>query len=231
MGLFDKKYCCICGEKIGMLGNRKLADGDMCKNCASRLSPWFTERKQSTKAEILEQLAYRDANMQAVNAFHVTDSFGNNTVVYVDEGARKFMVTNSNNFRANNPDVIDFSQVVDVRMDIHEREQELTFRSSEGQQVPYNPPQFSYTYDFKFEIYLDHPFIHEMRFQLCKSVKVEPNAMDLRKLQQSTGVARNAKVNAFLSRAIKMDPRKEDDYCRAEDDCNALYDLFERMRR
>lgn len=26
MGLFDKKFCDICGEKIGLLGNRKLAD-------------------------------------------------------------------------------------------------------------------------------------------------------------------------------------------------------------
>lgn len=28
MGLFDKKYCDICGEKIGLLGNRKLDDGN-----------------------------------------------------------------------------------------------------------------------------------------------------------------------------------------------------------
>ena len=28
MGLFDKKICDICGEKIGLLGNRKLDDGD-----------------------------------------------------------------------------------------------------------------------------------------------------------------------------------------------------------
>ena len=28
MGLFDKKYCDICGEKIGLLGNRKLEDGN-----------------------------------------------------------------------------------------------------------------------------------------------------------------------------------------------------------
>ena len=27
MGLFDKKICDICGEKIGLLGNRKLDDG------------------------------------------------------------------------------------------------------------------------------------------------------------------------------------------------------------
>ena len=29
MGLFDKKYCSICGEKIGFLGNRKLEDGSV----------------------------------------------------------------------------------------------------------------------------------------------------------------------------------------------------------
>ena len=54
MGLFDKKYCDICGEKIGLLGNRKLEDGNMCKDCASLLSPWFSDRKQSTVEEIKE---------------------------------------------------------------------------------------------------------------------------------------------------------------------------------
>ena len=34
MGFFDKKYCDICGEKIGLLGNRKLEDGNLCKECA-----------------------------------------------------------------------------------------------------------------------------------------------------------------------------------------------------
>ena len=56
MGLFDKKYCDICGEKIGLLGSRKLSDGNLCKDRAAKLSPWFTERKQSTVEEIREQL-------------------------------------------------------------------------------------------------------------------------------------------------------------------------------
>lgn len=51
MGLFDKKNCDICGEKIGLLGNRKLDDGNLCKNCASKLSPWFEERRHSTVEE------------------------------------------------------------------------------------------------------------------------------------------------------------------------------------
>ena len=36
MGLFDKKVCDICGEKIGLLGNRKLDDGNLCKDCAKK---------------------------------------------------------------------------------------------------------------------------------------------------------------------------------------------------
>ena len=48
MGLFDKKVCDICGEKIGLLGNRKLDDGNLCKDCAKKLSPWFEERRHST---------------------------------------------------------------------------------------------------------------------------------------------------------------------------------------
>ena len=52
MGLFDKKYCDICGEKIGLLGNRKLENGNLCKNCAKKLSPWFSDRRNSTVEEI-----------------------------------------------------------------------------------------------------------------------------------------------------------------------------------
>ena len=39
MGLFDKKYCDICGEKIGLLGNRKLEDGNLCKNWSPNIKP------------------------------------------------------------------------------------------------------------------------------------------------------------------------------------------------
>ena len=37
MGLFDRKYCSVCGEKIGLLGNRKLEDGNLCKSCAGKV--------------------------------------------------------------------------------------------------------------------------------------------------------------------------------------------------
>ena len=68
MGLFDKKYCDICGEKIGLLGNRKLENGNLCKNCAKILSPWFSDRRNSTVEEIKEHLAYREANQEKVQS-------------------------------------------------------------------------------------------------------------------------------------------------------------------
>ena len=54
--LFEKKQCSICGSDIGLLGNRKLEDGNCCKACAAKLSPWFSERRQSTVEDIKAQL-------------------------------------------------------------------------------------------------------------------------------------------------------------------------------
>ena len=36
--IFEKKSCDICGGEIGLLGNRKLEDGNLCKECAKKLS-------------------------------------------------------------------------------------------------------------------------------------------------------------------------------------------------
>ena len=91
--LFDKKECSICGGEIGLLGNRKLEDGNMCKNCAAKLSPWFSDRRQSTVDEIKEQLDYREANQEKVASFRITRTLGERTKVLLDEDAGLFMVT------------------------------------------------------------------------------------------------------------------------------------------
>ena len=57
MGLFDvfkKKDCEICGKEVGLLGYKKLQDGEICKDCVKLLSPWFEERRESTVAQIKE---------------------------------------------------------------------------------------------------------------------------------------------------------------------------------
>ena len=100
MGLFDKlfekKICAICGNEIKLLGNRKLEDGNMCKNCAEKLSPWFSDRRSSTVAEIKEQLAYREKNLETVKEFRVTRTIGGDDVkILLDEPARRFVVTSA----------------------------------------------------------------------------------------------------------------------------------------
>ena len=125
MGLFDKKYCDICGEKIGLLGNRKLSDGNLCKDCAAKLSPWFTERKQSTVEEIREQLRLREENRQKLADFHPTRTIGVDTKVYVDEPGKTFIVTGAQDIMKANPNLIRMDQVADCQMDIRHTRTEL----------------------------------------------------------------------------------------------------------
>ena len=117
MGLFDKKYCDICGEKIGLFGNRKLEDGNLCKDCAAKLSPWFSERRSSTIAEIKEQLAYREANKEKVAAFEPVTTLGYGTKVMVDEGKGLFLITSASNWREANPDVLALTDVTGCKLE------------------------------------------------------------------------------------------------------------------
>ena len=111
MGLFDAKYCSICAAKIGLLGGRKLSDGILCKECAKKLSPLFSERRSSTVDQIREQLDYREANKAAVAAFKPTKLFELNRYLFVDEENGTFLVNYRKDFAGDNPDVIKLSQI------------------------------------------------------------------------------------------------------------------------
>ena len=166
MGLFDKKYCDVCGDKIGLLGNRKLADGNLCKNCAKKLSPWFDERRHSTVEQIKNQLAYREENRAQAAAFHKSRVIGNGRVkVYLDEAARKFAVTSASNFAEDNPDILDFSQAIGIELNIDEHRDEL-YRMEDGNSESYNPPRYEYSYDFEVTIRVNHPYFDDMKFEL-----------------------------------------------------------------
>lgn len=175
MGLFDKKYCDICGEKIGLLGNRKLENGNLCKNCAKKLSPWFSDRRSSTVEEIKQQLDYREENRQKVAAFHTTRTLGTNTKVLLDEDAGKFMVTRARDLQEANPDVLDFADVTGCNLDIDESRSELKREDKDGKEISYNPPRYEYAYDFYITIFVNNPYFDEIRFQLnSSSVDITP---------------------------------------------------------
>ncbi|MBQ1311883.1 MAG: DUF4428 domain-containing protein [Blautia sp.] len=175
MGLFDKKYCDVCGEKIGLFGNKKLEDANLCKNCEKKLSPWFTGRRHTSLEEIKEQLAYREENLQEVKNFHTTQVLGKRTRVILDEDAGKFMVTSSHNLEEANPDVLSFSQVTGVDISVDENRSELYRKDSEGKNVSYNPPRYEYTYRFQALIRVNHPYFDEMKFPLNdSSIEITP---------------------------------------------------------
>ena len=181
MGLFDKKYCDICGEKIGLLGNRKLEDGNLCKDCAKKLSPWFSDRRRSTVEDIKGQLAYREENREKAAQFRTTRSFGEDRKVLLDEEHRWFTVTRARDLAEANPDILDFDAITGCRMDIDESRTELTRKDADGKDVSYIPPRYEYSYDFFLVISVRHPYFDEMRFSLnSSSVYYEPQKLPQR---------------------------------------------------
>ena len=166
MGLFDKKYCSICGEKIGLFGNRKLDDGNLCKNCAAKLSPWFSERRSSTVEQIRQQLEYREANKEVVAAFHTTRVLGDRYTVYLDEDAKKFMVTSSSSLQNANPDVLDFADVTGCSNRVSESKSEIMREMPDGKKESYVPKRYKYDYDFFVTINVNNPYFSEMEFQI-----------------------------------------------------------------
>jgi len=165
MGLFDKKFCDICGDKIGLLGNRKLADGNLCKECASKLSPFFSERKQSTVEEIKAQLAYREDNKTAVEQFQVSKVFGKSYFILIDEAAGNFMANHRKDYRNDNPDVISMSAILGIDVETNEDRRELTHEDKDGHNVSYTPPRYEYSYDVTMTISVNHPYFSEISFK------------------------------------------------------------------
>ena len=171
------------------MGNRKLEDGNMCKECASKLSPWFSERRHSTKAEIAQQLAYREENKNAVRNFTTTKSIGNYMKLLLDETHQKFIVTSASNLEKANPDVMDFSQARGCSLEIKESRTELKTKDKEGHFISYNPPRYEYSYNFFAKIDVNSPYFDDINYSISNGyIKVGERPM--------TGVQSNWRVSS-----------------------------------
>ena len=169
--LFEKRQCSICGKEMGLTERKELSGGNLCDDCAEKLSDWFSTdaRKRSTPQQIQEQLAYREQNRQAVAQFRATRTIGKNTKLYLDEMNRKFMVSSASNLQEDNPDVIDASAITNVAVDIDESKHELRTKNEEGRSVSYNPPRYDYSYDFYVDIDVSHPYCSHRRIKVNSS--------------------------------------------------------------
>ena len=210
MGLFSKKYCDICGEKIGLFGCRKLEDGMICSDCADQLSPWFDDRRHSTLEEIRAQLADREENKKAVAAFHADLELGENYRLLIDRTAGKFLVATETGvltMGSSNPDIFSLSQVRDARMDISEVRNELYWEDGEGKRRAYDPRKFEYRYNFYIELQLDHPYVDNIRF------RVNQDTVEVQWQEQSFSI--------FSSRAT---PTSDYGYRRYKNMCQEMID-------
>ena len=176
MGLFEKKKCSVCGNDIGLLGNRKLDDGNLCKECASKLSPFFTGRRRSTVEDIKAQLAYREENKRNLASLMPTLTIDGAKSVYIDENAKKFVVTSSSNWRNANPDIIDFGMVSKAEVTVDEDRDEIMDKDAEGKEVSFDPPRYEYSYTFNVRILVNHPYFDDIEFKLNSEEIDSPNS-------------------------------------------------------
>ena len=183
--IFDKKICAVCGGEIGLIGNRKLADGNLCKDCAKKLSPFMTDRRESTVEEIKAHLAYREHNARVLLSVNPTRVFGRNrTRVYVDEKQGLFFVTDESNYMAYNPDVMRVDQVIGFNPTIHENRTELYHHDREGHRVPYNPPRYRVEYRFDLSLDIRSPYFNRIAFEFSGD-RPESRISDLYRLLES----------------------------------------------
>lgn len=207
--LFSKKECSVCGGEIGLLGNRKLEDGNLCKNCAKKLSPWFEERRHSTVEAIKQQLQYREENKAKVAQFQVTKEFGERWRVLIDEGHRWFMITNLPDIQEANPDVVDISQLTGCRLVIDENRRELKTEDANGNSVSYKPPRYEFDYVFNMKISVRSPYFDDMDFRLNDSTVELTSEMP----RNSYGMARG--FDPSYSVEYRQYKQMGDDICEA----------------
>ncbi len=179
MGLFDKKYCDICGEKIGLLGNRKLEDGNLCKNCAGKLSPFFSERRNSTVQDIRNQLEYRAENKKKLESFSPMLTFDGSKKVYINPYRELFIVTSLSDWRSGNPDLIGFSQVQRVDTEIRENKEEIFYKDAEGNRKSYEPRRYECDYEFNVSVLVDSPWFSEIDIELSDGNRPDSPYTDL----------------------------------------------------
>ena len=118
MGLFEKKYCDLCGDKVNALTRQKLSDGYLCSDCKHKLSSLSSGWKNRTLADVKAHLEQREQNRQKYSAFVQSASAGTNEKLVVDFNNRKFYFTIGRDFKNSNPEIFDFSQLQDFWLEL-----------------------------------------------------------------------------------------------------------------
>lgn len=134
MGLFEKKFCDLCGEKVNALTKLKLADGYLCSDCKHKLGSFTSGWKQRSIEDVKKHLELREQNKQKYQQFSCSATAGGrNNSLQADFNNRWFIFAIDNrDYKSGNPQVFDFSQLQDFWI-----EQEFrTLSDKDGDGVP-----------------------------------------------------------------------------------------------
>ena len=164
MGLFGRETCGACGGELGF-GKRKLVGGSLCGACADKLSPFFDDWREATLADVKAQLAYREANKAAVAAFNPTRTLGAFTKVLLDDAARKMLIAPVREWRACNPDVIDFSQVTSCNVEVHESRTEVKRDLGGEREADYDAVRYEASFEIFVSIDVDSPWFDVIKLK------------------------------------------------------------------
>ena len=140
MGLFEKKFCDICGDKVNMLTQQKLSDGYLCSDCKHKLGSFTSGWKQRTVDDVKRHLELREQNKQKYQQFNCSATAGgSNSSIQVDFNNRWFFFAiNNRDYKGGNPQIFDFSQLQDFWLEQEYR----TLSDSDHDGIPDNRDNF-----------------------------------------------------------------------------------------
>lgn len=188
MALFEKKYCDFCGNKIGLLSEKKLKNGSMCKTCSLKLSPLYNYGITTTTEEIQEHLIYREKNKVALANFKPTLEIGMYRYFYLDYKMNAFIsgIGNwqpSSNPRSN-PDLVYFTQIKDCCYYTSEEKREIYAKDKEGNNVSFVPPQYEYSYNYIVSLTVNHPYFRKYEKQINNVSVPANNPMEMERYKK-----------------------------------------------
>lgn len=101
-----------------------------------------------------------------MTAFNPTKVIGDKTRIYFDEDKQQWLISSYHNWRDENPNVMDFSQVTGSGLDIDEDKWEIYRKLPDGKQASYNPPRYESKYTFNMIIHVNSPWFSKIKFRV-----------------------------------------------------------------
>lgn len=131
MGLFKKKFCEFCGDKIGSFNKgKKFRDGELCCECSEELSSNWHDTIRYTLADAVKHIDERKLNLERLkNEFNPTAYYGFRPTLFVDDKNELFCITlggarettdDTTRYERENCDLFSFSQLDETMLTSNE---------------------------------------------------------------------------------------------------------------